>query len=443
MLDKLISHFKVVNQYLNLFHKSMDAIDSSLATFLKALGENGRYIEEEININPNSAKLYPMVIESAKIHEAYAKVMESDGKTLKQRMEAYFEQLSTVYLDDDIYDHHLKSILLEQFTDLLSAFYRLDFTELSVGMIKTYDSLFYSEVPNCPPIIEEKAKLLRNNMQAVIACINFFESTLLRLSLLIWRQASDKSLNEDFAFTNAFQPTDKTRLQLGGRHRLVCTSEARQLIVWKYMRAKYFDMLLSEQVLFISSITNLKNNSNDPNEGRHSMIKMGLLDIPKTIETFNLTNPMLFDHTFISSWFIGTTESKKMWDAFIPAGESGMAIKLDYSVLLALFESTDYVITPIEISYDKQPKALVEQLDNVTPFAFKDNAFGYEQELRMLITDMSDIGHVKAGIKIPIDLKSLIHEIVFAPGTPQSEIDRYMMKFKTIGITPTVSVSRF
>lgn len=189
-------------------------------------------------------------------------------------------------------------------------------------------------------------------------------------------------------------------------------SDNDQQIIWKYLDlSKFLDMLLSQK-LFMSRSDKFE----DQYEGTFSEPTY------EEIKKIAANNPTFLDYykshrerVVISSWHANEYESFAMWQVFTKNNE-GLAIQSTIGRLKEALQREQQFEQHIgEVNYIDYKKEYIPFEDTFFPFLFKRKSFQYEREIRV-ITDIADPNtSIKEGLKIEVNLASLIEKIYIHP----------------------------
>lgn len=156
----------------------------------------------------------------------------------------------------------------------------------------------------------------------------------------------------------------------------------------------------------------------------------------------------------VSCWHINPQESKKMWKEYVKNG-NGVAIKTTFEGLKKSFEKTteDVLIGEVRyIEHDKEhwyaPNEFPhKKLNAIIPFIHKDIKFEDERECRALI-QLNPNGfmnweneEIKNGRLFPVDLNTLISEVIVQPGATNEYILSIKRMLESKGLSVTVKRS--
>lgn len=224
------------------------------------------------------------------------------------------------------------------------------------------------------------------------------------------------------------------------------------LVIWRYMDFTKFVALLEMRSLFFVRVTHL----DDPFEGSFPSSQtpldriLGML--PQSAfpagATINVSSsPGLEDHwklmrnwAMVSCWHAVSHESAAMWKLYAATGV-GLAIRSTVKRLRQALGSPP-PLPPGFFGGDRYHIGMIEYInfssshipiDNgAAQFFHKRRSFEHERELRVLLmrwpikeNGWFDYDHrpVDSGQQLPVDLKTLIHEIRVAPLAPQWYLD--------------------
>jgi len=133
--------------------------------------------------------------------------------------------------------------------------------------------------------------------------------------------------------------------------------------------------------------------------------------------------------TFVSSWYLSEVESAALWRLF-PKSDEGIAIKSTVDKLMKSLaegpEEYSVWITPVTYGHERtrERKAKGAKSYSSDDVVFTKRAcFEHEKELRLVI-----YGHDLAkpiprswrGVKVPVNINSLISEVVVGPEAPHT-----------------------
>jgi len=185
-----------------------------------------------------------------------------------------------------------------------------------------------------------------------------------------------------------------------------------QTIVWKYLDlSKFLDLLLSRK-LFMSRSDKFE----DQYEGTFS--EPTFEEIKKIAENNSRFLDYYKSHRekiVISSWHINEYESFAMWQIFTKNNE-GLAIQSTLGKLkkaLAPEKTIEQYIG--EVNYIDYKKEYIPFEDTFFPFLFKRKSFQYEREVRIISDVTSNDIKVNDGLKIDIDINTMIEKIYIHP----------------------------
>ena len=183
-------------------------------------------------------------------------------------------------------------------------------------------------------------------------------------------------------------------------------------IVWKYLDlSKFLDLLLSRK-LFMSRSDKFE----DQYEGTFSEPTY------EEIRKISMNNPKFLDFykshrekIVISSWHANEFESFAMWQIFTKNNE-GLAIQSTIGRLKAALTPEKHFEQYIgEVNYIDYKKEHIPFDDSFFPFLFKRKSFEYEHEVRVISDVTASNVQINDGLKINIDIDSLIEKIYIHP----------------------------
>jgi hypothetical protein len=449
-MDDTIQEYIIALHAINLLNMFMSSVmGGPLDSFGKDLAMVSNRFEAERQREPRENDkiilLFSEVIAIiAKLRKAQAYQIHIAGRYI----EIIAEKWMRVFLNDRFYTSQNKEFYLEESKTILNPFYARTYQYVTgriISFVEAVEGLM--STPNVPDQVIIESQLLKTEASKLIRYFNFFESILLRVGLVIYQKASIHGLNVDGKFDELLKASFEFTEEIPMRTRLASIEDDKDVVIWRYMSLPKFLFLLTECKLFIPSVRLLRTTSNDPNEGRHisleSYSSMDLkTEMPSLLEGFSFSNKLIQDSTFISSWYVGESESEAMWNAFIPSNEFGVAIKTTYKQLLSsIKEKSQIPMIGSLLEYNTLAHSHLEALDNVSPYSYKNQKYDYESELRLIVIDPSRSIEKEGGLKMEVSLKEFVPEVIFSPLTPEWIIETYRKFFLQVGIDPKISAS--
>ncbi len=209
-------------------------------------------------------------------------------------------------------------------------------------------------------------------------------------------------------------------------------------IVWKYLDlSKFLDLLLCRQLFMARS-----DKFEDPYEGTFSEptfeeLKKISEDKPGFLNAYKKHR----ENVVVSSWHINEYESYAMWQIFTKNNE-GLAIQSTVKRLQeALVPETKYEQHIGEVQYIDYKKEYIPFDNDFFPFLFKRKSFQYEREVR-IISDLSKSGRtINEGIKIDVDINSLIERIYIHPKSENWYKNLVIQLMEQLGFNFTIEKS--
>ncbi len=203
-------------------------------------------------------------------------------------------------------------------------------------------------------------------------------------------------------------------------------------VLWRYMDfARFVEMLESRTLWFVRT-----DQLEDPLEGTHTDAE--LANIRKhLVETRAKALIDVFrsarSEVYVSCWRSGSSESLAMWDLY-GKGSGIVAVKSTVARVkkaLATYEEPVYISNIQYIDWNHAPG-----LDNVLVASTrKDLSYQHEAEVRLIIHGPADSldAAPRLGIRLPIDLKCLIAEVMVGPREQRwvvQLVERVMKRYK-------------
>lgn len=239
-------------------------------------------------------------------------------------------------------------------------------------------------------------------------------------------------------------------------------------IIGKYMDTTKFISLLYKQALFFCRVdkledkfegTSVQTNFNERIKGLESLRASGFFsfdmsdeDILKMIKEDEIFEEKQRAINCIDCWNKSENESAALWKIYSDFSK-GIMIKSSISRLVKSFEKTQNEIQLSEVEYKLYKKEKLPYGNSNYPFLFKQKAYSYEDEIRLIYgintEDGSDWKHdwskeeVEEGIYIKTDLNELISEIVISPYSHQWYFDLILDVTKKYNLDKVVVKSEF
>ena len=196
--------------------------------------------------------------------------------------------------------------------------------------------------------------------------------------------------------------------------------------VWRYVDFTKFIDLLDSSCLFFPRLMVLQ--KVDPYEG--SFLPFVSLDRQdkKSKRTLRGLDRSVASTTFVSSWYLSGVESAALWRLF-PKSDEGIAIK---STVERLGKSIaegygEYTVWMGSVTYG-HGRARERKVNRPRSFSSDDAVFTkracfeHEKELRLVIYahDLAKpIARGRKELKVPVNISSLISEVVISPEAPR------------------------
>lgn len=181
-------------------------------------------------------------------------------------------------------------------------------------------------------------------------------------------------------------------------------------VLWRYMDFARFMQMIESQTLWFSRLDKFE----DPLEGTHTDAE--LAGIRKHVEKKRAEQLIaLFREarkdTYVSCWRAGRSESLAMWDLY-GKGSGIVAVKSTVGLLREAVANYDRPVFISKVRYLDWNEA--RGLDNVlVACSRKDVSYKHEGEVRVILSGI--VPRPEAGIAVPMDLNSLVTEIMVGP----------------------------
>lgn len=209
------------------------------------------------------------------------------------------------------------------------------------------------------------------------------------------------------------------------------TPENLQQKIWRYFDFTKFVSLLETGGLYFSNIDAL----NDPFEGSFSKVNEAFR--PLIHKSEELTPEMISDkiralrkQVYVNCWHMNDFESAAMWEIYSKSSESVCIQSTFESFQNELTGKADVGV----IQYVNYEDEYIPEHDPYLAFLYKRKSFEHEREIRGLVKNEET---TEDGVKIQVDIRSLIHAIYISPSSPswffnlvEKVIHRYGYDFK-------------
>jgi hypothetical protein len=196
--------------------------------------------------------------------------------------------------------------------------------------------------------------------------------------------------------------------------------------LWRYLDLAKFLALIQTQQLFFSRLDKL----GDPLEGLPTRANLdSIAHYPIEEQEAYIAEAKAFrDMLYANCWFIGDKESAGMWRSY-PGLDQGIAIRSSRVGLIAGLAGNPLRIRMSKIRYIDRSEEIMARNSIYDQAITKGSFYKYENELRIFhwpgdlnfgeaITDLDTL-FPETGIKVQVDVNSLIEAIVISPLAPQ------------------------
>jgi len=197
--------------------------------------------------------------------------------------------------------------------------------------------------------------------------------------------------------------------------------------VWRYMDFTKFVDLLDSGCLFFSRLSVLR--ELDPYEGSFMPFVSLKKKDNESRKMLRKLDESLASTTFVNSWYLSGVESAALWRLFLKSDE-GVAIKSTIDRLgksIAGAAGWEYTVWIGSVRYGhgivEEGKAEeAKRLSGDDAVFTKRACFEHERELRLVIYEHDltrRIARRQTGLKVAVDVSSLISEVVVSPEAPR------------------------
>ncbi|WP_136668722.1 DUF2971 domain-containing protein [Flavobacterium sp. H122] len=196
------------------------------------------------------------------------------------------------------------------------------------------------------------------------------------------------------------------------KHSNISLEEDPNTVIWKYLDlSKFLDLLLSERMFMSRSDKFEDQYEGTFSEPTYEEIKKIAENNPKFLDYYKSHRESIV----VSSWHINEYESFAMWQIFTKNNE-GLAIQSTLGRLKeALQPEHNFEQYIGEVNYIDYKKEYIPFENTFFPFLFKRKSFQYEREVRVLTDVSTKKLTINDGLKIHIDINTLIEKIYIHP----------------------------
>ncbi len=223
--------------------------------------------------------------------------------------------------------------------------------------------------------------------------------------------------------------------------------ENKDQIVWHYMDAWKFELLISKKSLYLCRADKLQDqfegcSSRQQIDGVESFLK------DKNVESLSEGEREWREEnrksTYISCWCMADCDYDLMWKSYVRS-PPGVAIKSTvYELSKLCNENIEY--WPLDLSqvvYFDQAGGAWISYDRLTPFHHKDAHFKLDNELRIMHWP-SFSGGTPEDVEIPADLVTLVKCVVVSPQSPRQYVEHVKSSLVRAGLASVpVEFSRY
>lgn len=153
------------------------------------------------------------------------------------------------------------------------------------------------------------------------------------------------------------------------------------------------------------------------------------------LDSLNISSLSIIKSTFVSCWYENEGESEAIWRLYCPPPSIGIAIRTTYSALNKSL-GDDLSISIGQVKYIDFKKEFADINDAIFR---KRQSLSHEKEVRAVIRE-SGINEI-LGKALPVDLSTLLHEVVISPFAPTWFKDVLQETMLRYDVTAKVSFS--
>ena len=174
-----------------------------------------------------------------------------------------------------------------------------------------------------------------------------------------------------------------------------------QAPLWRFMDFTKYVAMLHRQALFFARADEMP----DPFEGLSGRRRRQSYERRPDLKR-------LRQRIMLSCWHENEHESAAMWRIYLSA-EDGVAIRSSFARLRDSLSAATNTIVIGRVQYVDRHQALQSHDNELAPFFCKRKHFEYEREVRALCQE--DHSPEELGRYVPVDLRTLIEQVVIAP----------------------------
>ena len=205
--------------------------------------------------------------------------------------------------------------------------------------------------------------------------------------------------------------------------------------IWRYIDFTKFVDLLNSQSLYFTRADKFE----DIFEGSVPIMTAELrnkrmLEMIKNQEVLPKYSPEFWEELgrksreeyAINCWHMNDYESAAMWKLYLKSNE-GIAVQSNYYKLISSLQPTEKRIFIGVVNYIDYEKEVIDWNNSFNPYVHKRKSFAHENELRAIIwkpiksikRTTQETEWTEGGIKIKIDLNSLVENIFVSPDSAE------------------------
>ena len=233
--------------------------------------------------------------------------------------------------------------------------------------------------------------------------------------------------------------------------------ESEKVKVWRYMDFTKFVSLLESRKLYFTRADKFE----DPFEGSLPKLNVEKRDIapdglpddlkrvyPQVSRSMAEVTMNLPRYTAINCWHMNEHESASMWKLYLKSDE-GIAIQSTYSSLKSCFIDEERIYLGI-VKYIDYDREYFDPSNHYNPFVHKRKSFQHEKEVRALVRRSLVVDNdfdfsketINHGLKIEIDIETLIQSIYVAPNAHEWFVELVEATVERYGYTFQVAHSK-
>ena len=207
-------------------------------------------------------------------------------------------------------------------------------------------------------------------------------------------------------------------------------------ILWRYFKFEHFCDLIDTSTLYFSRADKFEDkNEGLTTDGTYQEIQNQLEDLV-VANTITFVKDIMRNYMFVSCWHMCDEEAQRMWTEY---GANGIAIQTTFAQLKAAI-SDERQVAIRQVQY-VSPDYVAQDGDVYKQMLLKHPSYSSEKEVRLIHCAGGPSGwlgvndcHDEIGLKLTVDLRSLISKVVMAPNSSKEKTEQIKLLLTKQGL---------